>query len=103
DLEYPFILGILNSTLSNFIYRNITQESGRLFAEVKPKNVRKLFIPKIMPDDQQELIGWVNQVLALKESDPNADIAEMELNINRIVCDLYNLTSEEKQYIESEF
>ncbi|MBT4715524.1 MAG: hypothetical protein HOB84_12195 [Candidatus Marinimicrobia bacterium] len=56
-----------------------------------------------MPDDQQELIGWVNQVLALKESDPNADIAEMELNINRIVCDLYNLTSEEKQYIESEF
>lgn len=48
-----FALLSLNSKLNNLVYKSITQEEGRTFAEVKPQNVRKLFIPKISLEDQE--------------------------------------------------
>lgn len=44
--SYYFVLGVLNSAVSNYVYQSISQEKGRAFAEVKPINVRKLYIPK---------------------------------------------------------
>jgi hypothetical protein len=52
-VSYKYSLILLNSKLNHLVYRNITQEEGRTFAEVKPQNVRKLFIPKISPDEQK--------------------------------------------------
>jgi hypothetical protein len=46
-ISYEAVLGVLNCALNNFVYRSLTQEEGRPFAEVKPKNVRKLLIPNI--------------------------------------------------------
>lgn len=45
ELSYKFILASLNSSVNEFLYSKFTQEDGRTFAEVKPKNVRKLFVP----------------------------------------------------------
>jgi hypothetical protein len=53
DVSYKYALILLNSKLNNLIYKNNTQEEGRTFAEVKPQNVRKLFIPKISSDEQK--------------------------------------------------
>lgn len=52
-VSHKYALILLNSKLNNLIYKSITQEEGRTFAEVKPQNVRKLFIPKISPDEQK--------------------------------------------------
>jgi hypothetical protein len=43
-----FLLGVLNSKLNNFIYRDISQEGGRLLAQVKPQSIRAL--PIAMPE-----------------------------------------------------
>lgn len=53
DISYKYALVALNSKMNNLIYKNNTQEEGRTFAEVKPQNVRKLFIPKISKDEQK--------------------------------------------------
>lgn len=53
DISYKYALIMLNSKLNNLIYKNNTQEEGRTFAEVKPQNVRKLFIPKISKEEQR--------------------------------------------------
>lgn len=53
DISYKYALMALNSKMNNLIYKNNTQEEGRTFAEVKPQNVRKLFIPKISKADQK--------------------------------------------------
>ncbi|MBI4746725.1 MAG: hypothetical protein HY786_09370, partial [Deltaproteobacteria bacterium] len=45
--DLKFIIALLNSKLLKFIYRNLTQEEDRIFAEVKPVNLRKLPIPRI--------------------------------------------------------
>ena len=46
EYTYKYITSALNSKLTNYLYRKLTQEEGRTFAEVKPANVRKLYIPK---------------------------------------------------------
>jgi len=53
DVSYKYALILLNSKLNNLVYKNITQEEGRVFAQVKPQNVRKLFIPKISKEEQK--------------------------------------------------
>jgi hypothetical protein len=49
DTSYKlyFIISLLNSRLLRYVYKNLTQEEDRVFAEVKPINLRKLPIPKI--------------------------------------------------------
>lgn len=53
DISYKYALMALNSKMNNLVYKNITQEEGRVFAQVKPQNVRKLFIPKISKEEQK--------------------------------------------------
>lgn len=73
NIEYKFALSILNSKLTTFIYRNLTQEEGRGFAEVKPKNIRKLFIPKTSEEDQKLFVILVDSIMWLKAIDESID------------------------------
>ena len=50
--DYKYIASVLNSKLCNYLYKRLTQEEGRTFAEVKPANVRKLYIPKATQKEQ---------------------------------------------------
>lgn len=113
DIDYKFALAILNSKLTTFIYQNLTQEEGRGFAEVKPKNIRKLFIPKIDKEAQALFIALVDQILDLKreiadqarnDSDRHSvldtESKALEAQIDSMVYKLYNLTDEEIAIVE---
>lgn len=52
DFDYKYLLSILNSSITDFLYTKFTQEGGRTFAQVKPLNVRKLFIPNANKHNQ---------------------------------------------------
>ena len=52
EYRYKYIASALNSKLTNYLYRKLTQEEGRTFAEVKPANVRKLYVPKASETEQ---------------------------------------------------
>jgi len=53
DFSYKYLLSILNSTITDFLYTKFTQEGGRTFAQVKPLNVRKLFVPNSNKNSQK--------------------------------------------------
>lgn len=55
EFSYKYIASVLNSKLIDFFYKALTQEEGRAFAEVKPANVRKLYIPKASIKEQKLL------------------------------------------------
>ncbi len=91
-----FVLAILNSTLCNYIYKQITQEEGRTFAEVKPQNIRKLYIPKsISKKEQCGIETFVDYILFLKSDASGADsfdalmLSYFEQIINALVYELY--------------
>ncbi|MBO4319871.1 MAG: N-6 DNA methylase [Treponema sp.] len=97
--DYKYITGVLNSKATNYLYKNFTQEKGRGFAQVKPINIRKLYIPKIQKNQQQPIIALVDKILAAKKLDINADTSDLESQIDELVYTLYNLTEEEKNII----
>lgn len=98
EIDYKFILGMLNAKINQFAYRNFTQEEGRTFAEVKPKNVRKLFVPKISKAEQQPFIALVDYMLWLNahetpQASPYIDNKRMtyafENALNMCIYELY--------------
>jgi hypothetical protein len=100
--DYKFLVGILNSKLIDYIYKQLTQEENRTFAEVKPINIRKL--PIIITDSHQKniIIDIVDEILIAKKGDRHADTSELEKAIDDLVYQLYGLTEEEIKIVEGE-
>ncbi|MCG9911300.1 MAG: N-6 DNA methylase [Flavobacteriales bacterium] len=97
---YKFLIGILNSRLINYFYKQITQEENRVFAEVKPINIRKLPIIKCSSEEQKNIISIVDTVLSIKKQNPSADTTDLENQIDQLVYQLYDLTEEEINIIQ---
>ena len=51
-------------------------------------------------DQQQPIIDLVDQILAAKKENPQADTADLEKQIDQLVYKLYNLTPAEIETIE---
>ena len=72
QFNYKYIAAVLNSKLTDYLYKNLTQEEGRTFAEVKPANVRKLYIPNATAQEQHLLSDLYDYMCFLKDQDmPN--------------------------------
>ena len=93
-------MGVLNSRLCNYFYQLFSQELGRTFAQVKPKNVRKLFIPKVNSEQQKKIESIVSIILENKKVDGNYDSKDLEGEIDRELYKIYNLLTEEVDIIE---
>ena len=66
QFDYKYIAAVLNSKITDYLYKNLTQEEGRTFAEVKPANVRKLYIPIATPKEQQLLANLYDYMCYLR-------------------------------------
>lgn len=98
DIDYKFAIAILNSKLTTYIYKNYTGEDGRAFAEVKPKNIRKLYIPKVEKDIQNEFAKIVDRIIELKKIGKNT--SKLECLIDKKVYAFYGLNSQEIAMVE---
>ncbi len=106
-VAYKYALALLNSTLSNFIYQQLSQEEGRVFAEVKPKNIRKLYIAQVDKNEQKPFVELADKILALTKSEDyqtnkskQAEVKKLEDQIDQMVYKLYGLTPEEIKIVE---
>jgi len=98
--NYYDALALLNSSLNKFIYKSITQETNRTFAQVKPANVKKLIFPKNL--NEGFFHDKVTSILNAKKQDPKADTTTLEKEIDQLVYKLYGLTKEEIAIVEQE-
>lgn len=101
SINLKYILSLLNSKLLNFIYQNVSQEKGRLFAEVKKINLAKLPIKSISKTKQQPFIEKADAMLSL-----NADLyAKRQRFTNRLttVFDNIKITGTLERFDEDDF
>ena len=113
ELNHKFILGILNSKLTDFYYQQINPERGEALAEVKKNHIEQLPIPKDISDKQQsDIIKHVEQLLTLNQDFQTATLADKkeqlqnrisftEDKLNQIIYKLYELTDEEIKLVEA--
>lgn len=112
--ELKFILGILNSKLTDFYYNQINPEKGEALAQVKKSHVEHLPIPFVSEENKlvkTKIIDCVNQLLALNDEklelklpskidQINRRIEFLTDRIDQLVYQLYGLTEEEINIIE---
>ena len=97
DIDFNLaILGILNSKLITFFYQEISQEGGRILAEVKPSRVKAVPIPNLI--NIKSLSNLVQKVIDKKQE--NKETSNEETQIDHLVYQLYDLTEEEIKIIE---
>jgi hypothetical protein len=96
-----YLLGILNSKLIDFVYTSMNPEKGEALAQVKTFHLGLLPFYPIPLKEQIPFIEIVDQILTAKKSDPNADTTVLEAEIDQMVYQLYELTPEEIEIIES--
>ncbi|MFX0065677.1 MAG: Eco57I restriction-modification methylase domain-containing protein [Candidatus Hermodarchaeota archaeon] len=109
SFNLKYVLGILNSKLMTFYHANtFLDKSKRLFQKILIQDA-KLF--PIAPSDrihQTKLVTLVDELLTLKAStsrlaNKSLRIQAIEIRIDQLVYQMYNLTTEELEYIEKDF
>ena len=102
-----FLLGVLNAKLTTFIYREISQEGGRVLAEVKPQRIRALPIAFPEIEKQKPIEKLVERILAITKDEDylqnpqkQAHVKALEREIDQMVYQLYGLTTEEIATVE---
>ncbi len=89
-------LGVLNSRLVLFFYGNITQTiRGGYYRFIRQ------YLEQIPMVDSNSLDAKVDQILALKKEDPQANTSALEREIDQMVYKLYGLSEEEIAIIEN--
>ena len=94
--DYKFLLGILNSGFINWYFRNFLSDSLNFY----PNDAKALPIPNASAEQQAPIIALVDQILAAKAADSNADTAALEKELDRRVSALYNLREDDIAIVE---
>ena len=102
DYNLKYFLAILNSKLLTFyaINRGLIRNLGTGSPQIRLKDIRNLNFPSIEKVNQQPLILIVDQILAIKKSDPTANTSTLETEIDQLVYKLYDLSPEEIEIVE---
>ena len=97
------LVGLLSSTLMTFIYKQYCSGTvlGNKGYQYNKHALEKLPLVKIPAAEQQFFITLVNQILDAKRTDSDADVSELENEIDQIVYLLYDLTCEEIAIVEA--
>lgn len=96
-IDLHFYLGILNSKVLYWYFKNINNEFDTLFPKIKVKEFNSLPIPitsnKVISDK-------VKEIIKLKLSDKKSSISNLEDEIDQLIYKFYYLTNEEIKIIE---
>ena len=95
-----YLCAVLNSTLVTWFMKNTALTSGMGVTRWKRFTVEAIPIPKITAAKQRPFVQLVDQILAAKDANADADTRELEDEIDRLVYDLYGLTEEEIAAVE---
>ncbi len=95
DFPAKYLLGLMNSTIINWYFRCFSTNSN-----VNGYEINSLPIPTINSTQQRPIIALVDQILAAKKQDPQADTSKLEKEIDLLVYHLYGLTFDEVKLID---
>ena len=101
-MSVKYLTAILNSKCITFFFRQIAATSGMGTTRWINAYVKQFPIPTATSAQQLEIEALVETVLVLKKEDPEADVSELEAEIDQLVYKLYDLTEEEIKIVEGE-
>ena len=101
-IDSKFLLGILNSTTIRFYLNLVAETSGMGTSRWINNYVKEFPIPMVSDEQQTEIIEIVNRILDAKHTDSDADVSNLENEIDKLVYALYDLTDDEIAIVEGQ-
>ena len=93
-------LGIINSKLIKYYWSTMFYDYKKTFPQVAIFSLNQIPIIDFQINSVNFLNTLVNQILALKKENPEADTSKLESEIDHLVYELYGLTEEEIAIVE---
>ena len=94
-------MGLLNSKLTGVVFRKRVPLKGNVFPEFRIFDLnQQIPIKKATLSQQQLIIDVVNEILAAKLANPDANTLAQEQELDRLVYHLYDLTYDEVLIID---
>ncbi|MFN9018051.1 MAG: TaqI-like C-terminal specificity domain-containing protein, partial [Pseudanabaena sp.] len=101
--KLKYLLGILNSKLSEWYFNQISTTTGMGTNRWKKYKIEIFPIKEPTEIEESSLEKLVDEILTAKKGDRHADTSELEKAIDRLVYKLYQLTYHEVKIIDPEF
>lgn len=101
-----YILGVLNSRLIEYFFKQTTVPKANQFYIYKTMFLKKIPIRTIRFSDSTDkskhdlIVTIVDYIINAKRANPKADTTKQEAKINQLVYGLYDLTAEEIKIVE---
>jgi type I restriction-modification system DNA methylase subunit len=93
-----YFIGLLNSKVLNYVYQFLSSEEGKALAQVKTGLVELL--PVVMNEElAPKLVSIVDELISNRRQDPGSDVADLERQLDEVVCDIYGLDDEERRIL----
>jgi len=93
------LAALLSSAMQFYVRKFIGSDEGG-FIRLFSIHVEKFPIPTTMPSDQAALEALVDRILAAKQANPQADVTDLEREIDERIYRLYGLTPDEIRIVE---
>lgn len=100
NIDILYCLGCLNSKITYWYFKNLYNEFDNLFPQIKTNEFKNLLIPKAEVEKQKLISDKVKLIIENKERNIEFDSSKIELQIDKMVYDLFGLTTEEINEIE---
>ena len=97
--DSKYLLGILNSRITRYLVSQSAAERQGGFLEFKPMYIAPLPIPD--PPENEGISALVSQILDAKDTNPDANVSELEDEIDQMVYLLYDLDDDEIDIVEA--
>lgn len=96
-----FLTACLNAATAQFYYQAMFKTDTDFFPKIRIAQARQIPIPDVKQEQQKPIVDLVDQILAAKKQNPNADTSALEAKIDQLVYKLYGLTEEEIAVVEN--
>lgn len=101
SLNTKYILALLNSSLFQWYYSIMFKGDTELFPKIRIAQAKQLPIKKVSKEEQHPIIELIDKIIEQKTLFSESDTTVEEREIDHLVYDLYGLTDEEIDVIES--
>jgi hypothetical protein len=95
EIENKYILGLLNSKAIDYYFKYFNTTNHIPIGEIK-----NIPIPEATKDNQKQVVKIVDKILAKIEKDNDADISDLETELNTIIYSLFSFSNKEIKIIE---
>ena len=101
SLNTKYILALLNSSLFQWYYSIMFKGDTELFPKIRIAQAKQLPIKKVSKEEQHPIIELIDKIIEQKTLFSESDTTAEEREIDHLAYDLYGLTDEEIDVIES--